>query len=125
MNQSTIGHSTHLHELSTAGIWRGGAIGAAIGAAANAVLYFVARAAGVDMVAEFAKGSPAVSMPFPPVIIASFIPFVFAALAATLVNRFTAKASRIFVGIALGFGLFSMGGPATCVFRTDPITRFG
>lgn len=114
-NTSTIANrsTSKSHELSSGGIWKGGAVGAAAGAVANSVLYFIASAAGVDMVAEFAKGAPSAPMPFPSVVIASFVPFVFAALVATLLNRFLTKASRPFLGVAVAFALLSMGGPAT------------
>ena len=98
--------------LTTGGIWKGGAIGAAVGAVVNVVLYFAASAGGVSMIAEFEKGSPPIAMPFPPVVIASFVPFVFASLVAMALSRFTAKASSIFVGIAVVMSLLSMSGPA-------------
>jgi hypothetical protein len=99
-------------ELTTGGIWKGAFIGAAAGAAGNAILYFVTSAAGASMMGEFQKGAPAVAMPFPPVVIASFVPAIFAALVAMLVNRLTTSASKVYVIIAAVFTLLSMGGPA-------------
>ena len=100
-------------ELTTAGILKGAGIGAAAGAVGNALLYFVGGAAGVSMSAEFMKGQPAAPLAFGQVIVASFVPAVFAALLALLLNRFTAKPSKIFLGISVAFCLLSMGGPAT------------
>jgi len=96
--------------LSTAGIWKGAFAGAALGAVGNVVLFFAARAGGVDMTADFQR-TGAVPMPFPPVVIASFVPAVAAALVAMLVNRFTTKVAPVYTGVALAAGLLSMGGP--------------
>lgn len=112
--QSSIvtGPASTNRELSTAGIWKGGAIGAAAGAVVNVLLFAVAGAAGVDLAAEFAKGGPSTPLTFAPVVIASFVPFVFAALFATGLNRFVASPTRPFIAVAVVFALLSMGGPA-------------
>jgi hypothetical protein len=99
-------------ELTTGGIFKGAAIGAAAGAVGNALLYFAGSAAGVSMFGEFAKGQPAVALGVGQVVVASFVPAIGAALLALLLNRFTAKPSKILLGIAVVFGLLSMGGPA-------------
>ena len=99
--------------FTSGGIWKGAMIGAAAGAIANVVLYLAASASGVSMVAEFQKGEPPLVMPLPPVVIASFVPAILAALAAMLMNRISPKAPQILVAVAVVFGLLSMGGPAT------------
>jgi hypothetical protein len=98
-------------ELTTGGIWKGAFLGAAAGAVANVILYFATSAAGASMLGEFQKGAPAVPMPFAPVVIGSFVPAIFAALAAMLVNRLTASASKVYVIVAVVVALLSMGGP--------------
>ena len=110
---STGTAGTTKRELTTGGIFKGAAIGAAAGAVGNTLLYFAGVAAGVSMIAEFAKGQPVMPLAVGQVIVASFVPAVGAALVALLLNRFTAKPSRILLGIAVVFGLVSMGGPAS------------
>lgn len=108
---SVRGVGERQRELTTGGIFKGAAIGAAAGAVVNVLLYFVGGAAGVSLVAEFAKGEAAVGLPLGPVIGASFVPALFAALLALALNRFSAKPSKIFLWVALAFGAFSMMGP--------------
>lgn len=112
MATTAIAGGSSERELTTGGIWKGAFIGAAVGAVGNVILYFVTSAAGASMMGEFQKGAPAVAMPFPPVVIASFVPAIFASLVAMLVNRFTASASKVYVIVAVVFTLLSMGGPA-------------
>ena len=109
---AAAGTSTE-RELTTGGILKGAAIGAAVGAVGNALLFFVASAAGVSMVAELMKGQPATALPVGQVIVASFVPAIGAALLALVLNRVSSKPSRILTGVAAGFGLLSMMGPAT------------
>jgi hypothetical protein len=98
-------------ELDTKGIWSGAALGAVIGAVANSALFFAAKAAGVVMTADFQKSGQMTELfPFQPAI-ASVVPAIFAALLAMLLNRVLAKPTKVFVGVAIAFGLFSMGGP--------------
>lgn len=107
------GAAARSRELTTGGIWKGALLGAAAGAVVNSILYVVASAAGTSMVAEFAKGQEPIAMPFPPVVIATFIPAIFAALFAMALNQLMAKPVKAFVAVSVVFGLLSMGGPAT------------
>ena len=100
-------------QLSTSGIWKGAAAGAAAAAVGNAILYFAASAGGVSMVGEFMRRQPPVEMPFPPVIFSAIVPAIGAAGLATALNRWLASPAKVFLGISIAFGLFSMGGPAT------------
>lgn len=100
-------------ELTTGGIFKGAAIGAGLGAAGNALLFFLGGAAGMSMIAELAKGQPPMRLAFGQVLVASFVPALFAALFTLLLNRFLARPSKVLVGVAIVFGLLSMGGPAT------------
>ena len=109
---TATGHETQ-RELLTGGIWKGAGIGAAVGAVGNVVLYGIANASGISMVGEFMRGQPPLPMPFPPVIISSFVPALFAALVAMALNRFTARPARVFTVVAVVFGLVSMVGPAS------------
>ena len=111
MATATAGADTH-RELTTGGIWKGAFLGAAAGAVANVLIYVVASAAGASMIAEFQKGSPPIAMPFPPVVIASFVPAIFAALVAMLVNRLSASAGKVYLIVGAVVTLLSMGGPA-------------
>jgi hypothetical protein len=110
---STSGGTTTERELTTGGIFKGAAIGAAIGAVGNALLYFAGSAGGVSLVAEFAKGQPPAVLAFGQVVVASFVPAIGAALLTLLLNRLLARPSKVFVGIAVVFGLLSLGGPAS------------
>lgn len=87
--------------------------GAAIAAAVNLALLFGATAAGISMVGEYQPGSPAMALPFPMVLVASIMPALAATVAYFGLTRFTGKASRIFVIVAVLFLLLSMGGPLT------------
>lgn len=110
---TTIGSGAATTELTTGGIFKGAAIGAGAGAVGNALLFFIGSAAGVPMVAEFAKGQPDAALGIGQVIGASFVPAIVAALFTLLLNKLSSRPSRILVGVALAFGLFSMMGPAT------------
>jgi len=110
---TTTGSSATEKELTTGGIVKGAAIGAAAGGVGNALLFIIAGAVGVPMVAEFARGQPAAALALGQVIGASFVPAIVAALFALLLNKLSSRPSRILVGVALVFGLFSMMGPAT------------
>jgi hypothetical protein len=105
--------TTTARELDAKGIFRGAGIGAVAGAIGNVAVFLAGSAAGVPMVAEFQKGAPPVALALPQVAIASLVPGLAAALFALALNRFTAKPSKIFLGVAVVFGLFSMGGPAS------------
>jgi hypothetical protein len=103
--------TTPARELETKGIWTGAALGAVIGAVANSALFFGAKAAGVAMTADFQKSGRMTELfPFQPAV-ASIVPAIFAALFAMLLNRVLAKPTKVFIGVAIVFGLFSMGGP--------------
>jgi hypothetical protein len=99
--------------LSTSGIWKGAAAGAAAAAVGNAILYFAASASGVSMVGEFVRGQAPVAMPFPPVIFSAIVPALGAAGLATLLNRWLARPATVFLWVSIAFGVFSMGGPVS------------
>jgi hypothetical protein len=107
------GSASNERELTTGGIFKGAAIGAATGAVGNSLLFLAGRAAGVSMVAEFAKGQPATALAIGPVVMASFVPAIGAALLTLLLNKLSSRPSKVLLGIAVVFGLLSMGGPAT------------
>ena len=48
-----------------------------------------------------------------PVIVASIVPAVAAALFALVLNRLATRPSKILIGVSIAFGLLSMMGPAT------------
>ncbi len=98
-------------KLDTAGLWKGAALGAVAGALGNVALLLLAGAAGVSRVAEFVKGQPAVELALPQVAVASLVPAVVAALFAMALNAFSKSPARIFLGVSIAFGLFSLGGP--------------
>lgn len=100
-------------ELTTAGIFKGAALGGLAGAIGNVLLHVMASAGGVSLVAEFAKGQPPGALAAPHVVMASVVPALFAALFTLVVNRFSSRPTRLLLGVAVALGLLSMGGPAT------------
>ena len=86
-------------------------LGGAAAAVVNLVLYFGAKAAGVPMTGEFQPGTAGELM-LPLVVITSIVPALFAAIIALLFQKFTKAPARNFAILAIGFGLFSLGGPA-------------
>jgi hypothetical protein len=91
-------------------ILRGGLTGAAIAAAANAIIYFVAKAAGAlpETVLIPNSGKPIMLVP---VIIASIVPAVIATLIFWALVRFTKSPKKIFIAIAVLVFVATAGGP--------------
>jgi len=86
-----------------------GALGGLVGAVANAIVFFIATALfsinlQITQPPEMTTLGP---LPLPAVILASFVPGIFAALLYLLLQRFTAQAGRIFLGIAVVVLVFS------------------
>jgi len=80
-----------------------------VGAVANAIVFFIATALfsinlQITQPPEMTTLGP---LPLPAVILASFVPGIFAALLYLLLQRFTAQAGRIFLGIAVVVLVFS------------------
>jgi Family of unknown function (DUF6069) len=86
-------------------------IGGAIAAVLNVALFFGAKAAGVAMTGEFQPGAVS-ELPVVAVALSSLVPGLFAALAGLLFQKFTKNGARNFAILAVGFTLFSLGGPA-------------
>lgn len=105
--------TTPMRELDGSRILRAGLTGAAVAAAGNLVVFALAHAAGASLVAQFDPKAPATALPVAMVIIASVVPAVAATGVLALMNRLLRRPSRAFAMIAIAFGLFSMGGPAT------------
>ncbi len=101
------------------GVWAAGPVfkgafaGAAAGAVANVLLYFVAGAAGVAMTGRFDPSQPATALPIGPVAISSIVSAIPAALVALAAGRFAKAPAKVFTVIAAAFALLSMGGPAS------------
>lgn len=90
-----------------------GLIGAGIAAVGNLAVFAAARAAGVNLIAQFDPKAPAATLPVAMVVISSFVPAILATGVLAIMNRFMSKPSRAFAVLAAVFGLLSMGGPAT------------
>lgn len=90
-----------------------GLSGGAIAALTNLVVYFAAKAAGVAMVGQFDSSAPASTLPVGMVILASVVPALVATGLLAAMNRFMARPSRVFAGLASVGALLSMGGPLT------------
>lgn len=87
--------------------------GGAAAAVANVVVYFVALAAGVTMTAQFEPGAAATVLPAFMPAVSSIVPAIGAAALMSALNVALARPTHAFVGIAVVFGVLSMGGPAT------------
>ena len=98
-------------ELSTMGILEGAAMGAAVGALLNVVVFAVAGAAGVSRVAEFEQGEPPSELTVVQVMVSSFMPAIAAALGTLVLNQITARPGRIVIGVATVLALLSTGAP--------------
>lgn len=89
-----------------------GALGAALSAVGNVVLFFAASAAGTVSIPDQANPGAFTALPIGPVIGASIVPAVFATgFYAALITFAPARAKAIFVGVSAVFALLSMGGP--------------
>jgi hypothetical protein len=93
-------------------VFKGAFAGAAAGAVANVLLYFIAGAAGVSMTGKFDPALPASALPIAPVAIASLVPAIPASLVALGVGRFAKDPAKVYTVIAAVFCLLSLGGPA-------------
>jgi hypothetical protein len=100
------------HAFTAGAVFKGAFAGAAAGAAANVALYFAFSLAGVSLVALFAPGAPPVALGLGPVVMASLVPALPAALAALAVGRLAKSPARVYAIVAAVFALLSMGGPA-------------
>jgi len=97
----------------TAGaIFKGAIVGAALGLVGNLALFFGAGAAGVSLVGRFDPAGPPASLALVPVVLASLLPAVFAALTALGIARVAKDPAKVFAIVATVFALLSMGGPA-------------
>lgn len=90
-------------------------VGGVAGAVASFVVYGVARVAGVDFLGRFSgPDAPAGPLPVPMIAVASLVPAIVAGLAYFGLGKLVgAKARIVFVALAVAFGLFSLGGPAS------------
>ncbi len=86
-----------------------GALGGLVGAVANAIVFFIATALfSINLqITQPPEMTTLGLLPLPAVILASFVPDIFAALLYLLLQRFTAQAGRIFLGIAVVVLVFS------------------
>jgi Family of unknown function (DUF6069) len=92
---------------------QGALMAAGIAACLNAVVYLVARAAGVPFTGRFNPAAPETVVALTDVLGASIIWVVPASAGLLLLNRFLERPSKAFVMIAVTFGLLSVAGPFT------------
>jgi hypothetical protein len=95
---------------SVSSILRGGLIGAAAGAAINAIVFFIAKALGTlpENVLVGNSGQPIMLVP---VVIASIVPAVISTLLFWALARFTKSPKKIFIGVAVVVFIATLGGP--------------
>ncbi len=83
-------------------------------ATAVIVLYGVARALGIDFVAQMAPSAPKpLPVPLPQFVVASFLPAFAAAALLLVLNALTKKPALIFVVVSAVFAVVSLAAPAT------------
>jgi hypothetical protein len=100
--------------VATRRLPRAALLAALVSAVANAVVFFITAALGVDLTGPFmGPDSPPAPLSVVQVIIASAVPVIAAAVLFWLLARFTPRPVPIFIGIAVVFGLLSLGGPLT------------
>jgi hypothetical protein len=91
---------------------RSGALGGALAAIGNLVLYVIAQAlAGAELVVPTGPGGELVPLTPLNVALTSFIPGVVAGLILWLLTRATREPVQIFLGVAISFLLFSFTAP--------------
>lgn len=90
-----------------------GAIGAALSALGNLVVYGVGTAAGGISIPDQANPGTFIALPAVLVVIASVVPALFGTgFYAALVKLAPTRARAVFIGISAVFTVLSMGGPA-------------
>jgi Family of unknown function (DUF6069) len=108
------GHSPpRIRELAPSRVLQGALLAAGVGASLNALVYVVARAAGVTYTGEPVFGAPDGVVGLKNVVGASIVWVLPATLVLLLMNRFLKKPTKIFVIVAAGFGTLSLVGPLT------------
>ncbi len=100
-------------EFTVARLVSAGLIGGAIAATLNLLLYFGAKAAGVNMVAQYDPSAGTSTLPAAMVVVATIVPALVAIGLLAAMNRFLLKPSRAFTVLAGLGAVLSMGGPAT------------
>jgi uncharacterized membrane protein YgcG len=90
-------------------ILRGGLLGAAVAAAINAIVFFIAKA--VDAMPETVIVSSGQPITLAPVVMASIVPAVMATLVFWALARFTQSPKKIFIGVAVVVFVATLGGP--------------
>jgi hypothetical protein len=92
----------------------GGLGGGAIAGVVNVAVAVAAGAAGAPIEGSFGgPGSPVTALPVFVPMISSVVPAFFAWAAWAALSKLSASPQKIFVGLAIAFGLFSLGGPLT------------
>jgi len=89
--------------------------GGAVAAVVNVLLRFGAQATGVSMEGAFAPGRPVAVLSIPPIVVASIVPAIPAALLALLLQRFTKRPALVFTVISVVLAVISFGGPVGVV----------
>jgi hypothetical protein len=92
---------------------QGALIAAGAAACLNLLVYLVARAAGVTFTGRFNPAAPETVVALKDVLGASIVWVVPASAGLLLLNRFMEKPSKVFVRVAVTFGLLSVAGPFT------------
>jgi len=101
-------------------------IAAVVAAVGNLVVFLVSSVLGVSFdIPLNGPGTPAEPLPAIMVIIASAVPAFAAAALLALLGRFTTRPFRIFMIIAVVFGLLSFGGPASLPVGLSTIIALG
>ena len=96
-----------------------GPLGGVIAAVANLLVYFIAQPlAGGELHHQMGPGNPIEVLPLAAVIVASFVPSIFATLLYAGLGRFTRRPVTIFTIIAVAFGLLSLGSPLSLAVET-------
>ncbi len=90
----------------------GGLIGGVVAGAVNTAVAVAASAAGAPIVGAFGgPGTAVVAFPVFAPMVASVVPVLFAWLVWLGLTNALSSGAKVFVGVAVVFGLVSMGGP--------------
>lgn len=86
--------------------------GGAVAAVANLAVYGLARAVGVDFLANYAGPEARVGLPVPMIAVSSIVPALLGGVLYGLLRSLApARARSVFLGIAVVFTLLSFAGP--------------